>query len=134
MTKCIKNESVVQEPLFRTVGSHLSAVFIVFKDGVTNWLLFPKTEGQKTLLNHWCLLLSTFPQDLVNNGALVAISNKNNETPLDKAKPYLSNTLRGEEAKPVRDPQLTASSDVRFPCRSKNACDSLSFTILLLRG
>ncbi len=26
----------------------------------------------------------------------MAISNKNNETPLDKAKPYLSNTLRGK--------------------------------------
>ena len=45
-----------------------------------------------------CVLCSIlhFCQDLVNNGALVAIANKFNETPLDKANPGIGKMLKGE--------------------------------------
>lgn len=35
-------------------------------------------------------------EDLVNNGAMVSMANKFDETPLEKAKPYLAKMLSGK--------------------------------------
>ena len=40
--------------------------------------------------------LSYFPKELVNKGAIVGQCNRYDETPLDKAPPFLKNLLRGK--------------------------------------
>lgn len=42
--------------------------------------------------------ISSLPQDLVASGAQVCICNRFGETPLDKAKPYLSQLLQGQRS------------------------------------